>query len=310
MHDLNAIPILIEVAECLSFTQAAKKLHMTKSAVSKSISTVESHLGVKLFNRSTRHISLTEIGTTYIEYLKASYSFIEQGNDAIAQLNIKAAGRIKISAPMSFGTLHLSKIIAEFLKLYPDLQTELILDDSVVDLVAEGFDVAIRIGHLPDSSLIGKKITPCYSALCASPDYLSLHKQPKTVTDLKEHNCLFYSLYQSGQEWVFYKDNQAEHISPTGNLIVNNSESLLQATVQGVGISLLPCFIAAPYIEKGMLTPLLTDYSLPEHSIYAVYPNRHYLPHKTRMAIDFLFERLNPKSEYGQRYEINYYASR
>lgn len=307
MHDLNSIPILIEVAESLSFTKTAEKLHMTKSAVSKSVSTAESYLGVKLFNRSTRKISLTEIGATYIEYLKTSYSFIEQGKDAITQLNIKAAGKIKISAPMSFGTLHLSKIMPEFLKRFPDLQTEIILDDKVVDLIAEGFDVAIRIGDLPDSSLIGKKITPCYSVLCASPRYL--HKQgfPETVADLKNHNCLFYSLYQSGQEWVFHKNNKTENISPAGNFIVNNSESLLQAVIQDVGISLLPCFIAVPYIENDSLIPLLTDYSLPEHFIYAVYPNKSYLPYKTRIAIDFIFEKLNLHSEYGTRYEINYY---
>lgn len=308
MHDLNAIPILIEVAENLSFTRAAEKLHMTKSAVSKSVSTVESQLGVKLFNRSTRKISLTEIGTTYIEYLKTSYSFIEQGKDAITQLNLKAAGRIKITVPMSFGTLHLSRLMPKFLKQFPDLQTEMILDDKVVDLIAEGFDVAIRIGHLPDSSLVGRKITSCYSALCASPNYLAQHGIPKQAVDLKRHNCLFYSLYQSGQEWIFYKGKTTENISPNSKFIVNNSESLLQAVLQDIGIALLPCFIAAPYLQNGSLVPLLTEYSLPQHAIYAVYPNRSYLPHKTRVMIDFLFEQLNPNSQYAQQYEINYYT--
>ncbi|HIE0967678.1 TPA: LysR family transcriptional regulator [Proteus mirabilis] len=306
MNDMNVFPILIAVAENLNITKAAQSLNMTKSAVSKSILAVEVRLGIKLFHRTTRHISLTPEGSIYINYIRQSYQLAIMAEDAVSQFSDSAKGTIKISAPMSFGTLHLSKIIPLFMLQYPDLEVQLVLDDKVTDLVADGYDLAVRIGELPDSSLIARELSPCYSQLYASAEYLTQYGIPEKVSDLKNHNCLSYSLYQAGLEWVFYQKGKKYSHIPKGNYRTNNSEALFQAVIQGMGVALLPHFITQTTSQGRELVPLLTQFDLPDHFIYAIYPDKKYLPRKITLFVEFLKQQFGINSHYQTMIEKKY----
>ena len=305
MNDMNVFPILIAVTEHLSITKAAKTLNMTKSAVSKAIQGVEEKLGIRLFHRTTRSVSLTEEGIVYIGYIRESYKLAVMAEEAVSQFSDKAKGRIKISAPMSFGTLHLAKIMPLFMQKYPELDVQLLFDDKVTDLVAEGYDLAIRIGELPDSSLIARQLSPCHSQLYASSEYLDKYGEPMQVSELKNHNCLSYSLYQAGMEWVFYQRGKKYSHIPKGSYRANNSEALLQAVLQGIGIALLPHFITQTALSNTdkKLIPILTRFDLPEHFIYAVYPDKKNLPRKITLFVDFLKEQFGVNSDYQHNIE-------
>lgn len=305
MNDMNVFPILIAVAEHLSITKAAKTLNMTKSAVSKAIQGIEEKLGVRLFHRTTRSVSLTEEGIVYIGYIRESYNLAVMAEEAVSQFSDKAKGSIKISAPMSFGTLHIAKIMPLFMQKYPELDVQLLFDDKVTDLVAEGYDLAIRIGELPDSSLIARQLSPCYSQLYASSEYLDKYGEPMQVSELKNHNCLSYSLYQAGMEWIFYQKGKKYSHIPKGSYRVNNSEALLQAVLQGIGIALLPHFITHSDLSNTnkKLIPILTSFDLPEHFIYAVYPDKKNLPRKITLFVDFLKEQFGANSDYQRNIE-------
>jgi len=301
--DYSLIPIFITIVEQGSLTKAAESLHITKSAVSKKLMLLEEQTGVRLITRSTRHLQLTEAGTLYYSWLKKAHQAISDGREAISQYTDKVEGTLRISAPMAFGTLHLSEILPEFLKQWPQLRTEITFDDKLVDLIADGFDIAIRIGELQDSSLISRTLSPCRSVLCASADWLKEHGVPKNLQELAEYNCLLYNYFQAGQTWRFIHHGKTVRFTPTGNFRANNSLSLHQATLQGIGICQLPQFIVAGDILAGRLIPLLPDYHLPLHHIYAVYPNREFLPKKVTTFLAFLQEKFGEQSDYQKNYE-------
>lgn len=301
--DYSLIPIFITIVEQGSLTKAAESLHITKSAVSKKLIQLEEQTGVRLITRSTRHLQLTEAGTLYYSWLKKAHQAISNGREAISQYTDKVEGTLRISAPMIFGTLHLNKLLPEFLKRWPQLHTEIIFDDKLVDLIGDGFDIAIRIGELQDSSLISRTLSPCRSVLCASPEWFEEHGEPKNLQELGQHNCLSYSYFQAGQTWSFTHLDKTVRFTPKGNFRANNSLSLHQAALQGIGVCQLPQFIVAPDILAKRLIPLLTDYHLPLHHIYAVYPNREFLPKKVTAFLAFLQEKFDEESDYQKNYE-------
>lgn len=301
--DYSLIPIFITIVEQGSLTKTAESLHMTKSAVSKKLMLLEEQTGVRLITRTTRHLQLTEAGTLYYTWLKKAQQAISDGREAISQYTDKVEGTLRISAPMAFGTLHLSEILPEFLKKWPQLRTEIAFDDKLVDLISDGFDIAIRIGDLQDSSLISRTLSPCRSVLCASPDWVEEHGVPKNLQELAEYNCLLYNYFQAGQTWSFTHLGKTVRFTPKGNFRANNSLSLHQAALQGIGISQLPQFIVASDILAGRLIPLLTDYHLPLHHIYAVYPNREFLPKKVTAFLLFLQEKFGEESDYQKNHE-------
>ncbi|WP_413483266.1 LysR family transcriptional regulator [Morganella psychrotolerans] len=301
--DFSLLPVFIAITEQGSLTKAAEYLHMTKSAVSKKLTALESHTGIRLVTRSTRHLQLTEAGQLYYSWLKKAHQAVLDGQDALSRYRSDVDGVLKISAPTVFGSLHLAKLLPEFLQRWPRLTAELVFDDKLTDLVGDGFDLAVRIGELKDSSLIARTLSPCRSVLCASPAYLAAHGNPQDLTELKEHNCLFYSYFQAGQTWTFLHRGETVRFTPQGNYRANNSLALHQAVLQGTGICQLPQFIAAPDIRAGRLQVLLPDYSLPVHHIYAVYPDREYLPNKVAVFLQFLQEKLGAAGHYQQDYE-------
>lgn len=302
--DYALLPVFIAIVEQGSLTKAAESLHMTKSAVSKKLIALEAQTGIRLIARSTRHLQLTEAGELYYFYLKKAHQAINEGNETLSRYSGAVDGTLKISAPMVFGHLHLTALLPEFLKRWPQLHAEIVFDDKLVDLVGDGFDMAVRIGELQDSSLISRTLSPCHSVLCASPKWLEEYGNPNNLDELAEHNCLLYSYFQAGQTWSFTYQGKKVRFTPTGSFRANSSLALHQAALQGLGICQLPQFIVAQDILAGRLVTVLQEYHLPLHHIYAVYPNREFLPKKVATFLDFLQEKLGSSGDYQKNYEL------
>ncbi|GAM66302.1 transcriptional regulator [Vibrio sp. JCM 19236] len=302
MNVITSLPVFVAVVECGSFSLAAKQLGLTKSAVSKRITLLEESLGIRLLNRTTRKLSLTEAGARYFEYASQAVELAQKGVDAVTELQGTPQGRLKITLPMSFGILHISPLIKEFLELYPKIEIDLQLEDAMVDLVEQGFDLGIRIGDLPVSNLVARRLAPCKSVLCAAPQYLDMRGSPKTPGDLVRYNCLRYSYFRGGSDWRFSHGGEVFKVVPKGNFEVNNSEAIRQVVLRGLGIAQLPTFIAGKDLASGNLVHLLEEYALPEHSIYAVFPERKHMPLKVRVFIDFICEKLGTETPYWDRY--------
>jgi len=288
----GSIPVFVAVVESGGFSAAGRLLGVSKSAVSKRINQLEEALGVRLLHRTTRKLSLTEAGERYYEHAAQALIAAGQAEDAVTELQGEPQGKLKISSPMSFGRLHISPMIPKLLKRYPLLQIELIMDDRTVDLVAAGLDVAIRSspGNLPTSTLIARKLAPLRQVLCASPGYAERYGLPDTVAGLSEHNCVLFSLSSDANEWTFVGDDGAETVSVSGNYTANNSEALIEAIREGIGIGRLPTFVAGPDLKAGTLIQLFESHRIPDHTFYAVFPEREYLPAKVRVFIDFAIE--------------------
>ncbi len=294
----SAIPVFVAVVESGSFSSAASRLGMTKSAVSKRISVLEDSLGVRLFNRTTRKLTLTEAGERFSDYARNAVLIAQDGFAEISTFRGKPKGTLKINAPMTFSRLHLVPYIKEFLEMYPELEVVLSMDDKVVDLTEGAFDVGIRIGELKDSSLVAKKLVDCKSVVCAAPKYVEQFGRPSSPEELTNHNCIYYSLFQAGVEWTFFKNGRKAKVQPRGNFIVNNSDAIAEVLLQGLGICQMPTFIVSKYLSNGALVTILDDYSLPSHAIYAVYPERKHLPEKVSVFINFMKEKLGDSSGY------------
>ena len=301
MDTMGAIPVFVAVVQYGGFSPAARFLGISKSAVSKRISQLEQQLGVKLLHRTTRKLSLTEAGEHYFEHALKANLAARDAEDAVAQLQGEPQGRLRINTPMSFGRLHMAPMIPEFLKKYPKIRIELVMDDKVVDLVTGGFDIAIRGGALPDSSLVARRLAPLNSVLCASPEYLHREGQPQQLDDLLQHNCLSFSYSNDVKEWSFSKDNQRHSVVVSGSYQVNNSEALLEAVRQGLGIARLPTFVAGPDIRAGTLVALFPEYQMPAVEINAVLIERQYMPAKVRVFLDFALEYFGSETPYWEQ---------
>lgn len=297
MIDFAAIPVFVTVIETGSFSKAAEQLGSSKSAVSKRITQLETRLGVRLINRTTRKLSLTQAGEQYLDYASRAFEAAKQGEDIITQQQGKPKGLVKFGVPMSFGRLHIAPLITDFQTRYPDIQLDMQLDDSIVDIVEAGLDFVIRIGELKDSSLIAKPIAPCHSIICASPNYLAKAGTPESPQSLTEHNCLRYSYYQAGNDWHFNSPQGRVNITPKGNFCSNNSEAIHQVVLSGMGIAQLPKFIVAEDIQAKRLIPLLTEHPLPEHGIYALLPERKHIPTKVSLLIAHLSQAITKAQE-------------
>ncbi len=290
MEGFGAIPVFVAVVENSGFSAAARALGISKSAVSKRINKLEAQLGVRLLHRTTRKLSLTEAGERYFEHASRALAAARQAEDAVTELQGEPQGNLKISSPMSFGRLHVAPLIPKLLQRHPKLQIDLVMDDRKVDLVAGGFDVAIRAGNLPASTLIARKLAPLRQVLCASPDYIDRYGRPGSPAELSSHNCVLYSYSSDANEWTLIGESGPETVTVSGSYQVNNSEALLEALREGVGIGRLPTFVAGPDLKTGRLVKLFESYRIPEFTIYAVFPERQYLPAKVRAFLDFAIE--------------------
>jgi DNA-binding transcriptional LysR family regulator len=291
MDKLTSLRAFVKVVELGSFSEAARQLRLSRSAVSKYVGDLEQDLGVQLLNRTTRHASANENGQAYFERALSILGDLDAADQAATQLQVTPRGLLRVNAPMSFGTLQLGPAIADFMESFPELQVHLVLSDEQVDPVQGGFDVTLRIADLESSSLIARKIMPIDRVLCASPKYLAEHGTPKHPDDLRERPLLTYGFLLTGNQWKLTGKDGDHWIQPKWPLCVNNAEVLRDAAIKGRGIALLPTFIAGQALHDGRLTGFLTAYQAPPLTLYAIYSPTRHLAVKVRLFIDFLVER-------------------
>ena len=288
MDRLGEMEMFAAVAEQGSFTGAAHHLGVSTSAVSKYVIALESRLGVRLLNRTTRRLSLTEAGRNFREWCERIAADVSEAEQSVASLQAEPRGVLTVNAPMSFGQRHLGPFLSDFLAHYPSVQVDMTMTDRRIDIVEEGYDIAIRIGALPDSSLVTRTLAPSRRVLCAAPAYLAQHGVPQTPADLADHNCLGHSSMRSAEEWPF-RDPQGDiTIRATGSLAVNNGDMLRLAALAGTGLALLPTFIVGPDLAAGRLRAVLCDYEPQQHPISAVYAAGRPVAAKVRAFIDHL----------------------
>lgn len=279
MDNIELLRTFITVAAENSFSKAAERLDKSPQLVSKYVTALEDDVGVRLINRTTRRIHLTEAGIYYVERARQLLDDFDEMQSAVGDYQANPRGRLRISAPVSFATGHMGKLISEFCERYPDVTVDIQLNDRKVNIVDEGFDIAIRIGHLKDSSLIAKKIAPVRLVACASPDYLKLHGKPRSISDLSEHQLLGYSyMEQADSLW----QAKASHIES------NNGDLLVRCAMEGRGIAVQPTFIAGEAISQGKLEVILTEFEPAPLGLYAVYAHRTLLANKVRCFIEFM----------------------
>lgn len=291
MDNLSAVAIFARIAERQSFSAAARDLGLSKSAVSKKLAALEGRLGARLFNRTTRRISLTEAGTDFFERAQKILSDLDEAQLAVTRLQVEPRGTLRVNAPMSFGTFHLAPAMADFMARHEDLSVTLDLNDRLVDLIEEGYDVAVRISKLADSTLIARKLAPARLAVCASPDYWKMHGFPDHPRDLAGHNCLFYTYLTAQDQWAFRGPDGPLRVRVRGNLRANSGDALRAAAVAGLGVYFGPTFIVGDDMRAGRLIPALGEFVDPDLSIYAVYPHRRHVSAKVRVFVEFLAER-------------------
>ena len=296
MARLDSMDAFARVAETGSFSEAARRLNSSKSAVSRQVAALETALGARLLHRTTRALTLTEAGQRYYEAVARILSEIDEADRSVTQMQAAPRGTLRINIPVSFGLLHLATAIPDFLAGCPDIEMDVVMNDRYVDLVEEGFDLAIRLGRLPESSLVARKLAPMRQTACASPAYLAAHGTPVTPEDLKTHQCLCYSNLTRSDEWRFVTaEGRPWRVDISGRLRVNNGDLLRVAALQGQGVVNLPTFLVGADIKAGTLIPLLSDYIPQDRGIYAVYANARHLAPKIRVFIDFLAERFGPQ---------------
>ena len=294
---LTGLEVFAKVAAAGSLSAAARAMGLSQTMVTKHLAALETRLGVKLFHRTTRRLSITEAGRNYLESSARILAEIEAADAAVAADRIEPRGLLRLNAPVSFGTRQIAPLLTEFAARHPRVTVEIGLNDRQVDLAEEGWDLAIRIGNLSDSSLIARRIAPCRIVVCAAPSYLKTHGTPLTVASLAEHNCLGYTLSQRHpvDRWMFGAKADIS-VRVSGNLRANNGDALRAAAIAGQGLIHQPTFIVADDLRAGRLVALTLDQPTVELAgIYAVFPPDRHPPAKVRAFIDFIATRFTPE---------------
>jgi DNA-binding transcriptional LysR family regulator len=294
MEDLQRMAVFAAVVEGRSFSEAARRLRLSKSVVSKAVSELERSLGARLLNRTTRAMSLTEAGSVFYAHCARIVEELEQARLAVGQFHSQPQGLLRVSASVAFGTLHVAPALPQFLARYPDVRIDMVIGDRLVDLAEERFDVAVRITKEPASNLVARRLAAVNRKIVATPGYFQRHGVPATPADLVSHNCLTYTHFNPHETWRLRGPEGDITIPIKGNLRLNDDEALSEAVLGGLGVALLPTFIIGRDVQSGRLQAVLSGYVPSERHIYAVYlPNRH-VPANVRAFIDFLLERFAP----------------
>ncbi|PUA18174.1 LysR family transcriptional regulator [Glaciimonas sp. PCH181] len=290
MNLFEAMKIFVKVADCGSLSGAARALELSNPSVTRHIADLEAHLHARLLNRSTRRISLTDTGAAYLERCRQVLLDLDEAAMTASNSATNPSGVLRINVPVSFSVNHLGRVLPLYAERYPNVALDVSLSDRVVDLVDEGFDLAIRIGKLQGQSLVARKIAPARILLCAAPAYLAKNGVPEHPADLESHVCLSYAYSTPRDEWRFLRDGKTVTTRVKGGLHTNNGDLLREAALAGMGIILQPSFIVGDDVRAGRLTTLLPEYHSETLSIYAVYPSRQHLSAKVRTFVDFLAE--------------------
>ena len=291
MIDLNDMLLFTKVVDAGSFTSAAQSIGMPKSTLSRRISNLETQLGIRLLQRTTRTLKLTELGAVFHERCKRVLAEAEEAERAVSQGQNDPQGLLRVSAPVETGISQLGFLVAEYMKLYPKIRVELDLSNRFVDLIEEGYDLAIRAGKLQDSTMIARRLATGHRVVCASPEYLERRGEPQHPDDLREHDMLLYT--DTSKRMLYTFENKGSEASVTLNPVfsTNNHFTLRDAAVSSLGISIMPSVICQPQLEDGSLRVVLSDWSLKEDGVYAVYPSPRHLTPKVKSFVDFLVER-------------------
>jgi len=297
---LAAIQVFAQVVESGSFAKAAARLGVSTSAASRHVAELESHLQTRLLNRTTRRVSLTESGRAFYERSVQLLGDLQEAEQEASSAAVMPRGTIRLTTSVNFGVRHVAPAIAAFLASYSDVRFDVSLSDRVVDLVEEGFDLAIRIGLPGADNLVARKLGETRLVPCASPAYLERHGAPKTPEDLATHNCFTYEYVTPRNVWRFRDRAGSEHtVRIAGTLHSNNGDLLAEAAALGAGIVFEPAFIVGPEVRSGRLVPLLQDFVPPPVSIYAVYPSRKHLSAKVRRFVEHLIERFSQAQDWS-----------
>ena len=292
MDKFEDLQAFVAVVEAGTFTAAADRLNIAKSAVSRRVSALEERLGVQLLRRTTRVLNLTETGQSFYEHSARILADLDEAEAAVQQEHGELSGTLRVALPLSFGVRHMCKPIAAFTKRHPRLKFDLDLNDRRIDLIEEGIDVAVRIGHLRDSSLIARKLFDARTVVAASPHYLHTHGTPASPDELKGHDCLVYTNLEDPDRWSWTDSTgKRRAVDVKITMRASSGDFLTNAASHGLGIVIQPTFLASESIRRGNLTPILTDYEWPVTPGYAVYPPTRHLSYRVRAFIDFLAER-------------------
>jgi DNA-binding transcriptional LysR family regulator len=295
--------IFVRVANAGNMSAAGRDMGLSPAVVSKRISHMEERLGARLFQRTTRQLKLTETGKGFFDRVVSILADIEEAESYVSQLNEKASGLLRITVPTRFARMHIAPFLADFMQQYPDVSIEMQLNDSIVDIVGEGIDLALRIAELHDSSLMARKLAPCHNVLCATPDYLEKHGVPATPADLAKHVCVSPG-YQS--VWRLEGRKGVETVKPECQLRTNSDDVIHEALLSGYGIGMPYTWSVYKDLASGQLVPLLPKYRpVTSAAIYAIYPCRQFVPVKLRVFVDFLAHRYAPEPHWDQGLELS-----
>lgn len=292
MDKYQEMRVFTGVVDAGSFVAAAEGLGMSKAAVSRYVSDLEQRLGVRLLHRTTRKLSLTQEGELFLARCREILASIDASEAELSTRTDSASGLLKISVPVSFGIRHLAPLWSEFLAAHPRMSLDVQLADRVIDLVDEGFDLAVRIARLPDSSLVSRKLASTRLVLCASPAYLARRGAPQHPSELPQHEILGYSLLSMGDQWQFQGPEGPVTVKVRPRIWTNNGDTCVAAALSGTGIQLQPTFLVARELAAGELVEVLPQYRSVELGIYAVYPTRKFVLPKVRALVEYLSDKL------------------
>ena len=294
MDVMHSMAVFRRVVEAKNFSAVARETNMSQSTVSKHIAALEERLGTKLLNRSTRSLKLTEAGKEYYHHCIRILNDFQEAEASVGKGKINPTGILRMSTSATFGRTYLLPHLKQFFESYPDINIDLLFDDDYVDLVKEGIDLAIRIGPLADSTLIARKIGSSPRVVVASPEYLVKHGRPRKPVDLMKHSCLTYTLQKSPDLWYFNSTQEGdESIRVSGRLKASSPDAVCDATIKGLGISIVCEWHARKYIKTGALKVILPEYRPTTYDIHAVYPERRFVPQKVKRMIEFLAGKLD-----------------
>ncbi len=288
MDRIDSLRLFVAVAELGSFTKAAEKEGMTPGAASKQITALETRLQARLLERTTRSVRLTDAGQALLERIRPWLSEFELIEDGFADDDAAPVGVLRISAPVDFGARILMPVVADFMRKWPGVDVRISMADRMVDLVDEGFDLAVRIGHLTDSSLIAKKIAPACMSVVASPDYLAATGHPDNPADLVSHDCIIDRNKPAPQLWKFSQGDATEEVKVSGRLTLNGATAAIEAAAQGLGIACSPSWAARDALRAGRVVPVLVDWEPDHRDLWAVFPSSRYLSQRVRLFVDHL----------------------
>lgn len=295
MDKFNDIAIFIQAAQHLSFSVAARQLGMSPSAVSKAVQRLEEHLEVRLFNRTTRSLSLTEDGAAFHDRCRQILDELEEAEQELSKSRSIPTGTLRLDLTIELGRLHIIPALPTFITRYPDLKVDITFSNRMVDLVEEGIDAVVRIGSGPDSQLIMHRLATARLIVCAAPTYLARYGEPKIPEDLMNHNCLTFVSPHTGRifECSFQRHGQEFHLPINGNLRLSHGEALLEVALRGIGLVQLHNYLAGAAIAQGRLKPVLESYAMPGSPISIVYPQKRHLSAKVRAFVNFMSELMN-----------------